>query len=447
MKSQRRKLCVIGIDGVPWTFLRQSIAAGRFPHLARLATGGIHRMDSVMPPVSSVAWTTFATGMNPAGHGILGFVDRVPRTGELFIPTARNVTAPTLWGRLTRSGLKSAVINVPCTYPPVQINGKLVSCFLATDLAKATWPPQLATRLSEIGYIIDPDPWKARTDLSGFLDDLFTALDRRLAATLEIFASDDFDFMISHIMETDRLGHFFWDRLYDPADPFRPRLLELLDRVDSFIATIAESIPSGTPMIVLSDHGFCPLKSEVHINHALREAGLLTPSSEDAKNICHLTRETVAFSLIPGRIYINLKGREMNGSVAPCDYEARIAEVSALLESLEDPATGEKVIASIHRREDIYHGPHADAAPDLIALPIDGYDLKGTVASPSLFTRGHIVGMHTYDDAALCLRGFDLTDSGRFSITDIAPSILAYFAIDHAPLDGKIIFRQSDNAG
>ena len=57
------------------------------------------------------------------------------------------------------------------------------------------------------------------------------------------------------------------------------------------------------------------------------------------------------------------------------------------------------MINQVLKREEIYSGPRLDQAADLILVPFDGYDLKGTVKQSRVFARTDLVGMHTWDDA------------------------------------------------
>ena len=92
-----------------------------------------------------------------------------------------------------------------------------------------------------------------------------------------------------------------------------------------------------------------------------------------------MSLETRVYSLIPGRIFINLKGREEKGSVEPSEYESLRDELSEKILTMVDPDSGEKIIQRVINREDIYSGPCLDQATDLIAISYEGYDLKGNV--------------------------------------------------------------------
>src|SRR3990167_9313507 len=102
LRRQKNRFFVLGLDGVPHSFLNDRFERGEMPNLARFTRqNSMKRMNSVYPTVSSVAWVSFATGQNPADHGIFGFVDRTPEPFQITIPTGRDRKAPTIWHELS----------------------------------------------------------------------------------------------------------------------------------------------------------------------------------------------------------------------------------------------------------------------------------------------------------------------------------------------------------
>lgn len=444
--NQQGRVVMLGIDGVPHSFVVEQMRRGRFPHFQQLLTeGDMARMASSVPPISSVAWTCIATGCNPAAHNIFGFVDRRPNPIEMFLPTAMDRKAPAVWDILgNRFGKKVIVMNVPVNYPPRPVNGIMVSCFLATELHKATYPADLAPTLESMGYVIDVDPWKAREDKAAFLDDLFHALDRRLHATLHLMERHPWDFFMSHIMETDRLCHFFWEDWENGHPEFAPLFMEFFDKVDAFLGEVRARMPRDARLVVLSDHGFCALKKEVHINCALRDAGLLSFNTDQPKNLGHIAAASKAYSMIPGRIFVNLRGREQNGSVTPgAEYERVLDQVAETLLAIRDPEDGSPVIKSVLRREDIYKGPFFESAADLVALPFDGYDLKGALHKESMFEKTQLCGMHTSHDALFYAAG-QVVNCEDMTVLDVLPSVLSYYGIEIPGLEGRNVFPLKD---
>src|SRR5215207_3370449 len=98
---------VLGLDGVPHSMLKKLIADGVMPRMARLvASGTLQRMESTMPCVSSVAWTSFRTSFNPGQHVITRFTDRHPGTYKTHFPTTKSILPSTLEEYADFTGLK-----------------------------------------------------------------------------------------------------------------------------------------------------------------------------------------------------------------------------------------------------------------------------------------------------------------------------------------------------
>ncbi|MCD6131006.1 MAG: alkaline phosphatase family protein, partial [Candidatus Hydrothermae bacterium] len=123
------RVFVLAIDGVPFSLLRE---LELFRDL--WGEGDLVQMDSVLPTLSSVAWTNFQTGRNPGKHGIFGFIDRKLNPFEIYIPLSRDIKSPTVYELISESNLNAISVNIPLTYPPRHIKGIMVSGFLCTDI-------------------------------------------------------------------------------------------------------------------------------------------------------------------------------------------------------------------------------------------------------------------------------------------------------------------------
>jgi len=292
-----------------------------------------------------------------------------------------------------------------------------------------------------MGYIIDPDPWKAKDDKEGFLEDCFKALRTRKEAALEFMKKEDWDFFMLHVMETDRVNHFYWDGYEDEGSPYHERFWEFYREVDQTIAEVHAALPKGCEFMTLSDHGFCRIKKEVDINAYLCQQGMLD-FRDGSKEPVDIDPSSKAYSLIPGRIFINLRGRELTGSVEPEDYESRREKIIESLLEFTDPETRAPVIERVYKREELYDGPYFDRAADVIAHPHRGYDLKAKMGERLLFSLSHRVGMHTYDDASLLINGHDLDSGGAISIVDMTPTIFNLMGVSIPNgLDGRSLLR------
>ena len=174
-----KKVIVIGLDGLEPKIVEAMLAAGELPHLDRLrARGGFSRVATTTPAQTPVAWSTFATGVNPGGHGIFDFIKRDPQTylpdlalnryearGAFLPPRAVNLRRGTpVWDLLSGSGIGSTVLRCPGTYPPDKIQGTMLSGMGVPDLRGGLGTPTFYTeakdatpRESENLVIIRPD--------------------------------------------------------------------------------------------------------------------------------------------------------------------------------------------------------------------------------------------------------------------------------------------------
>src|SRR5690606_39488662 len=66
---------------------------------------------STIPPVSSVAWTTLITGVNPGKHGIYGFMERKPDSYDIYFTNSTHIKAPTIWDILGEHGKRTIAVN------------------------------------------------------------------------------------------------------------------------------------------------------------------------------------------------------------------------------------------------------------------------------------------------------------------------------------------------
>ncbi|MGC9316973.1 MAG: alkaline phosphatase family protein [Armatimonadota bacterium] len=425
-RGSQRKLVIIGLDGVPHSLLTGLMEAGQMPTLAEIArSGDLRRARSTQPTVSCTAWTSFVTGVNPGAHGVFGFVDRRPGSYEQYITGTQHVKSPQLWKILGERDHRVIIMNVPVSSPPQEVNGLLVGGFLAPKLEGATHPPELAQRLERLGYRIDIDPWQARQSLDLLLEDLDATLAGRVAGATELLSRERWSLAMVHIMGTDRINHFLWGKWDDDDPEYAPRFVEYYSKVDAAVAQIAEAAGNDAELLLLSDHGFTRTVHEINLDVWLREQGHLNmPVSEEA-GIADVDERTRVFSMTPGRIYVNLRGREPAGSVEPGEeYDALRAQVAAELMELADPDSGEPVLQSVQPREELFSGAALEQAPDLLAIPRDGYDLKSALGGDELFTSSPITGMHTFDDAFWLIRGRGFAD-GTPCVEDGAPTALS----------------------
>ncbi len=424
--SRAKRVLVLGFDGTPYSFMKRMKEENRLPNLAKLFDdGSFLRMDSIHPYVSCVAWSSVMTGKNPGKHGIFGFADCKPGTYDIFIPNSLNLRSRMLWEILSEHGRRVVSIGVPVTYPPREVNGCLVSGFLAPTIEKGTYPPDLGRTLKEKGYIIDIDAQKARTDLDGLFPDLMTTLDKRVENAMYLFDRERWDFFLVHFMETDRLHHFVWEHMEEGHEKYAPLFYRFYERLDEHVGSFLEKIDDDVTIIILSDHGFCTVKKEIYINYWLEETGWLAYRSGEKKTMPNIDwSRTRAFCMDPGRIYLNLKGRQPEGIVSRgAEYDGFRSNIAGELRTLIEPESGDPLVRNVFTNQELFSGPEAENGPDLVIDSHWGYDMKGFHGRDSLTGKGPINGMHTFEDAMLYIRGENVTAEQR-SVVDILPTVM-----------------------
>ncbi len=444
--KNERKVLIIGIDGVPYSLLNTYIKKDVMPNLKSILGQGfrLHEMNASIPDVSSVSWTSFNTGVNPGEHGIYGFTDLKPGSYSLYFPNLGDVKAPPFWDILGKESrrtstlfqryhpriiqpYRSIILNVPHTYPALRMNGILISGFVAIDLKRATFPESVYPYLRSIHYLIDVEAEQAKKDKGKFMESLFKCLEVRKKAISHFFTDESWDLFFACITESDRLHHFFFDASEDEEDPYHESFLRFYSELDKFVKYLydqfSEKYSENGFFMVLSDHGFAQLKKEVYLNRFLEETGFLA-LKKDGNFYERIGEGTKAFDMDPGRIYIHDRGRYPQGTVRKEERSDLLKDIQKALGGLKGE-NEEKIIDRIYEKEEIYHGPDSGFAPDLVCLPNDGYDLKGSLEKKEIFGKKIFTGMHTWHNA-FCLLPGKITFSKKPHIQNLTEYVLQY---------------------
>jgi len=431
------KTFVLSLDGVPYSLLTRMIEQNIMPNLAHLAeNASLRKMNSVLPPVSSSAWASFMTGKSPLEHGIMGFLERNPATMDWAVPGHNDLKSETIWTKLSREGKRVFIMNIPLTYPPPEINGIAVCGFLGSDILQGTYPKEIGMFLKNKGYRIDADIELGKRDLKRFVFHLYDVMEKRFEMMRHFWRQESWDFFMLHIMETDRLHHFLWEYM-EKGDPlFSELFYDLYRKIDVHIGEILDFLPDETNLILLSDHGFTTLKKEVYLNRWLWKNGFLQFIRPNPQNLHDLHPNSKAYALYPGRIYINLQGREKTGSVLPgTEYENIRGIIKKQLLELNDPDTGEALIKEILTAEELFvsqtnagilrtdNEPFPNHVPDLLLIANKGYDFKGQLWNKNLFEKTQFNGTHTFDDAFILSRNKEIPECLN-SISDVRRCLL-----------------------
>jgi predicted AlkP superfamily phosphohydrolase/phosphomutase len=258
---------------------------------------------------------------------------------------------------------------------------------------------------------------------------------------------------------TDRIQHMFWRYLEDghPAaagrDPgeHKHAIRELYKRNDALVGEVMNKLQNGDVLMVLSDHGFSSFRRGVNLNAWLLREGYLTlkngadGSSEWLRDVDW--SKTKAYCLGLTGMFLNVRGREQDGIVAPGqEVQALKTEIMAKLKGLRDEEKKEIGIREAFDPAKLYSGPYLENGPDLIIGYNAGYRVSwdcasGVISGPvfednvKAWSGDHCVDPRLVPGVLFCSKSIDADDP---HIVDLAPTALRLFGIQAPPhMDGK----------
>jgi predicted AlkP superfamily phosphohydrolase/phosphomutase len=289
--KKRPKVIIIGLDAATWTLIRPWIAEGGMPNLAKLMKTGVSgTLQSVVPPITPPAWTSFMTGKNPGKHGVFHFVETEWNGYAMKYANGSSRRSPTVWKLLNAAGFSVGTMNIPFTYPPEALDGFQISG-LDTPSANSpfVYPPELKRELFEqvgkinhdIRFLGFMSTDERRAQVLGEME----KTDRQWAAVaLYLLEHYPQDVMMFVFMSIDTVQHYFWqymDRnhfLYDPKaeSRFGNAVRQVYERLDAITGQIIERLSDDTTVFIVSDHGGGPVVDRtVFLNRYLSQLGLL----------------------------------------------------------------------------------------------------------------------------------------------------------------------------
>jgi len=364
-------------------------------------------------------------------------------------------------------------------------------------------------------YRIDVDIESGRMSTEQLLalaDDAIEMIRLRTCAALHLARTRPWDFLMVMYDASDRLAHKFWKYwdvnhpLHDPAlaDTLGDVLPRIYRELDKAVGEVMDALAGeDVTVFAISDHGFGPMEKAVYLNRWLAQKGYLalkegisaSPRDQaqlalragmrkavhrlDSPVVGKMKRwafqrfpslkgtlySSVAFAQVDwsktqayalgtmGNIYLNLKGREPGGIVEPGEQAQEVIDsLIADLRALRDPETDEPVFFQVRRGGDLYHGPHASEAPDVVGVKTHRYHIvtadwqSGDEVVVALGDSLHFVsdqsGQHALEGVLFAqgpgvLQGQQIQDA---RLMDMAPTIL--YAMNEAiprVMDGRVL--------
>lgn len=270
------RVLIIGFDGGTWDLFYPAIQKGKMPRLQTLIEQGAHGpLETILPTLTPVVWTTIATGRMPDDHGITAVVEKDPETGQMRPLSSYSSKVKPMWRIVSGEGLDVSIVRWPVTWPVETVNGEMVSDYaFQRQRDRRTWPAELAVQvdmlqetftLKDIENLtgidrfryeqLEPEwQWKLMVLLREYqLDVQFKNIARHL------FHQQQRSLSAVYFYSLDALGHNFFRFLTSPDNSelpdFSHLLMEWCRLYDDFLGKLLDSISSETYVIICSDHG------------------------------------------------------------------------------------------------------------------------------------------------------------------------------------------------
>lgn len=476
--SEGDRLLIIGWDGADWEILDDLIKRGLLPNVARMvAEGARGDLASTLPSHSWAAWSSFLTGRNPGEHGVFDFIERHPsQPGKRVPASSASLKCGSFLESLSAAGREVRAGNIPLTFPPFPVNGRMISGVAIPPGAEFVYPDQWKQELRRRApFPVNGMEWVH------FKEDPFALVDearrfvKQRTASFEQLLEGRWDIGICVYLAPDRLQHPFGAYLL-PTHPLwveraESKLAEAVRSVyallDNELAHLARLAGPNATIVLMSDHGFRPINRVCDLDKVLLELGLMARArSADATGAIGRSPAVQAFlktrvgrsfrsrirkpsatrwsastayqSAMGGGVSVNLKGREPFGTVEPTEHERVKEEIRRSLLSFEDPDTGERPIAEVIAREDLYSGPYVDLAPDLLARPAN---LGSLGPAPAVTAdTDWPSGAHRRNGIILAAGGRTVAgELGQRDIRDLPATALVFAGISDPAMEGRSI--------
>ena len=321
---------------------------------------------------------------------------------------------------------------------------------------------QLATAIGPYATLgLAEDLWGLNSgalDEAGFIEQSLSLHRERERMLLHTLREQPDGLVVCVFDGTDRIQHLFgWE--LEPEHPYRPHrdvqqhivessaILGSYIEADITLAKVMEQLDLEDPdtwLFVLSDHGFASFTQQVDLNRWLLDEGYLclVPGAQNSEAPFAQVdwSRTRAYAMGLVGLYLNLEGREPQGIVAQEDAYALAKEIAQGLEALRDPQ-GNAPLAAAWLSEDIYRGPYIEDAPEIVVAFNSGWRVSWTgptgaigdhlfAANEKRWSGDHAVDSRQVPGVFLSSRPLPRATADCIHITDLAPTVLAFFGIE-----------------
>lgn len=300
--------------------LTPSLVGQHTPNIEKLARrGGQRPLKTVIPAVTCTVQATLMTGLEPGEHGAVA-------NGWFF----RETSDVALWKQSNKLIKGEKIWDAGKKLNPDFTCAKMFWWY--NMYSTADWSATPRPMYPADGRKV-PDHYTYPTDLRDELNEKLGTfpLFKYWGPAADITSSEWIAGATKHVMQTRKptlsmayLPHLDYDLQKYGPDLSHPKVQEALREVDRVVGDlIAEAEKLGHEIIIVSEYGITPVSDAIHINRALRQAGMIAWRNEMGREVID-PGASRAFAVVDhqlAHIYVR----------DPAD----MAEVKALIEGLD----------------------------------------------------------------------------------------------------------------
>lgn len=296
MPAPSKRLLLIGWDSADWKLIHPLVDRGHMPALESLVNAGVSgNLTTLEPQLSPMLWTSIATGKHAYHHGVHGFTEVDPVSGQIVPVSAASRRCKTVWQILGEAGFRTHVVSWFATQGERLSNGKMISNMFShlppssAKLPPEEWPPPLRGTYwpDDLGKELDQlrvSPHEMdgddvirlfvprAQDVDQTRDRNLWTLAKQLAASYSVHAAathlmeadPDWNFMAVYYRAIDEICHCFMPYHPPRMEGVPERDFELYRHVvdaayrahDLMLRRLIQLAGPETTVVVISDHGF-----------------------------------------------------------------------------------------------------------------------------------------------------------------------------------------------
>jgi len=419
LAAQAKHVVLISVDGLMPAAYTQPVDGGRYvPNLLAMKREGCAApgVRGVFPTVTYPSHTSMVTGQNPAAHGIVSNnrFDPFDRTNGGWYWYADLIKVPALWDIVRANNGKTAAVSWPVTvgaaidynipeYRSIRIQDDV-------SLLRGLSTPGVFDVVEKATTKLAPDVWND---------------DWRANAAIALFKQHRPNLLLLHIFDLDSAQHTY--------GPGTPETFETLTRLDGLIGKMRAEFTAlvgkdNIAFVIVSDHGFRPIRQQFHPRVALADLGLVSLSGQGK-----VTKWSVFTQGAGGAAAFYVSD--------PADQDAMAKTTARIKELAADPKNG---IGRVYTKPDLAELKAFDGA----FLAIEGAPgfTIGDGTTGELVTRAGYKGTHGFDprhpelQASMILYGAGVKPCDSLPnarLIDVAPTVAKLLGYPLPNVEGK----------